>query len=53
MDLMNIVFKPYLNLFVIQFIDDILVYWTNEEDHASQIRVVLQTLKGRELYVNV
>ncbi|KAH0778029.1 hypothetical protein KY290_009440 [Solanum tuberosum] len=50
MDLMNRVFKPYLDMFVIVFIDDILVYSRNEEDHASHLRTVLQTLKDKELY---
>ncbi|KAH0776452.1 hypothetical protein KY290_007863 [Solanum tuberosum] len=50
MDLMNIVCKPYLDMFVIVFIDDILIYSRNEEDHASHLRVVLQTLKDKELY---
>ncbi|KAH0650238.1 hypothetical protein KY284_030150 [Solanum tuberosum] len=50
MDLMNRVFKPYLVMFVIVFIDDILVYSRNEEDHASHLRTVLQTLKDKELY---
>ncbi|XP_060202389.1 uncharacterized protein LOC132630808, partial [Lycium barbarum] len=51
MDLMNRVFKPCLNLFVIVFIDDILVYSRSETDHAEHLRIVLQTLKDRELYV--
>jgi len=50
MDLMNRVFKPYLDMFVIVFIDDILIYSRNEEDHASHLRTVLQTLKDKELY---
>ncbi|KAH0711565.1 hypothetical protein KY289_007524 [Solanum tuberosum] len=50
MDLMNRVFKPYLVIFVIVFIDDILIYSRNEEDHASHLRIVLQTLKDKELY---
>ncbi|KAH0748617.1 hypothetical protein KY290_027849 [Solanum tuberosum] len=50
MDLMNRVFKPYLYMFVIVFIDDILIYSRNDEDHASHLRIVLQTLKDRELY---
>ena len=40
MDLMNIVFKQYLDLFVIVFIDDILIYCRNEEEHASHLTVV-------------
>ena len=49
MDLMNRVFKPYLDMFVIVFIDDILIYSRNEEDHASHLMIVLQTLKDKEL----
>ncbi|KAH0761202.1 hypothetical protein KY290_017275 [Solanum tuberosum] len=49
-DLMNRVFKPYLYMFVIVFIDDILIYLRNEEDCASNLRVALQTLRDRELY---
>ena len=45
MDLMNRVFKQYLDLFVIVFIDDILIYYRNEEEHASHLKNVLQTLK--------
>ena len=50
MDLMNRVFKQYLDLFVIAFIDDILIYSRSEEEYASHLRVVLQTLKDRELF---
>ncbi|KAH0759938.1 hypothetical protein KY290_023431 [Solanum tuberosum] len=53
MDLMNIVFKPYLYMFVIVFIDDILIYSRNEKDHASHLRIVLQTLKDKELYAKL
>ena len=41
MDLMNRVFKQYLDLFVIVFIDDILIYSRSEEEHASHLRVFL------------
>ncbi|KAH0784217.1 hypothetical protein KY290_003815 [Solanum tuberosum] len=44
-DLMNTVFKQYLDLFVVIFIYDILIYSWNEEEYASHLRVVLQTLK--------
>uniref|UniRef100_M1DKW3 Gag-pol protein n=1 Tax=Solanum tuberosum TaxID=4113 RepID=M1DKW3_SOLTU len=50
MNLMNRVFKPYLVMFVIVFIHDILIYPRNEEDHGSHLIIVLQTLKDRELY---
>ena len=41
MDLMNRVFSPYLDKFVVIFIDDILVYSKNEEEHAEHLRIVL------------
>ena len=50
MDLMNIVFKPHLDLLFIVFIDDILIYSRNEEDHANHLRIVLQALRDKEIY---
>ena len=50
MDLMNRVFHPYLDQFVIVFIDDILVYSKNVNEHALHLRIILQTLRDRELY---
>ena len=41
MDLMNSVFRPYLDKFVIVFIDDILVYSSSKEEHAEHLRIVL------------
>ena len=41
MDLMNRVFHPYLDWFVIIFIDDILVYSKNAKEHAFHLRVIL------------
>jgi len=41
MYLMNLVFMPELDKFVVVFIDDILVYLENEQDHAEHLRVVL------------
>ena len=40
----------YLDLFIIVFIDDILIYSRNKEEHASYLRVVLQTLKDRQSF---
>ncbi|KAH0776360.1 hypothetical protein KY290_007771 [Solanum tuberosum] len=53
MDLMNRVFKPYLDMFVVVFIDFVLIYSRNKEDHASHLRIVLQTLKAKELYAKL
>ena len=50
MDLMNRVFGPYLDKFVIVFIDDILVYLNSKEEHAKHLRIVLQTLREHQLY---
>ena len=50
MDLMNRVFKQYLHLFVIVLIDDILIYSSSAKEHASHLKVVLQTLKDRQLF---
>ncbi|XP_070017433.1 uncharacterized mitochondrial protein AtMg00860-like [Nicotiana sylvestris] len=47
---MNSVFQPYLNLFVIVFINDILVYSRSQEEHARYLRIVLQCLMGGEAY---
>ena len=53
MDLMNRVFQPYLDRFVIIFIDDILVYSGSSEEHFEHLRIVLQTLRERQLYAKL
>ena len=53
MDLMNRVFQPYLDKFVIVFIDDILVYSGSSKEHSEHLRIVLQTLKERQLYAKL
>lgn len=50
MDMMNCVFWPYLDQFVIVFIDDILVYSKAREEHEQHLRIVLQTLWEYGLY---
>nr|GEV57771.1 putative reverse transcriptase domain-containing protein [Tanacetum cinerariifolium] len=50
MDLMNRVCKPYLDKFVIVFLDDILIYSHNKEEHANHLRMMLELLKKEELY---
>ncbi|XP_060674056.1 uncharacterized protein LOC132804125, partial [Ziziphus jujuba] len=50
MDLMNRVFRPYLDHFVIVFIDDILIYSRSQEEHVRHLKRVLQTLRQHQLY---
>ncbi|XP_052193963.1 uncharacterized protein LOC127802285 [Diospyros lotus] len=50
MDTMNRVFRPFLDKFVIVFIDDILIYSPSEEEHESHLRIILQTLQEHKLY---
>ena len=45
MDLMHRVFQPYLDRFVMVFVDDILIYFKSEEDHEGHLMIVLQTLR--------
>ncbi|XP_074305116.1 uncharacterized protein LOC141640055 [Silene latifolia] len=50
MDLMNRVFRSYLDRFVIIFIDDILIYSKDEMEHFRHLRIVLETLRKNKLY---
>ncbi|GJV20678.1 putative reverse transcriptase domain-containing protein [Tanacetum coccineum] len=50
MDLMNRVCKPYLDKFVIIFIDVIIIYSRNKEEHADHLRIILELLKNKKLY---
>ncbi|GJS69562.1 putative reverse transcriptase domain-containing protein [Tanacetum coccineum] len=50
MDLMNRVCKPYLDKFVIVFIDDILVYSKDKEEHGKHLKIILELLKKERLY---
>ncbi|GJV88712.1 putative reverse transcriptase domain-containing protein [Tanacetum coccineum] len=45
MDLMNRICKPYLDKFIIVFIDDILIYFRNKKEHANHLRIILELLK--------
>ncbi|GJT13236.1 putative reverse transcriptase domain-containing protein [Tanacetum coccineum] len=50
MDLMNWVCRPYLDKFMIVFIDDILIYSKTKEEHDAYLRLILELLKKEELY---
>ncbi|GJV34245.1 putative reverse transcriptase domain-containing protein [Tanacetum coccineum] len=50
MDLMNRVCKPYLDKFVIVFIDDILIYSKNNEEHGEHLKTILNLLRSKKLY---
>ena len=51
--LMNRVFRPYVDQFVVVFIDDILVYSKDRENHDTHLRVVLETLRKEQLYAKL
>ncbi|KAG8499038.1 hypothetical protein CXB51_005448 [Gossypium anomalum] len=50
MDLMNQIFRPYSDKFVVVFINDILIYSHDETKHAEHLRIVLQMLRDNQLY---
>jgi len=52
-DLVNRVFKSYLDKFVVVFIGDILIYSKDKEEHADHLRTVLQTLREHQLYAKL
>jgi hypothetical protein len=51
MCLMNFVFMPELDKFVVVFIDDILIYLRSMEEHEEHLRIVLQRLRDHQLFV--
>ena len=52
MDLMNRVFRQYLYMYAIMFIDDILIYSRSENENIDHLRIVLQILKDQQLFAN-
>ena len=53
MDLMNRVFHPYLDQFVVEFIDDILVYYKDAQEHGQYLEIVLQNLREKQLFAKL
>lgn len=51
--IMNRVFWSFLDLFIILFIDDILVYSRGAEEHESHLKIVLETLKDHQLFAKL
>ena len=50
MDLMNRVFQPYLDQFVVVFVEDILIYSQSKVEHEDHLRIVLPLLRDHQLY---
>lgn len=53
MEYMNRICHPYLDQFVVMFIDDILVYSKTNEEHAEHLRVMIHTLQDKKLYAKL
>lgn len=53
MDLMNRIFRQYLDSFVVVFIDDILIYSWNDEEHKDHLKIVLSILQEHQLYAKL
>jgi len=53
MDYMNKIFHPFLDQFVVLFIDDILIYSKSLEEHGEHLRIVLQILNKKKLYAKL
>ena len=53
MYLMNRVFQPYVDQFVVVFIDDILVYSKDAQEHEQHLRIVMETLREKKLYAKL
>ena len=53
MDLMNRVFSPYLDQFVVVFINEILVYSKDAQEHEHHLRIVMQTLRENQLFAKL
>ena len=52
MNLMNDVLRPYLGKFVVVYVDDVLIYIKDEDEHAMHLKLVLDKFREHKLYVN-
>jgi hypothetical protein len=50
--LINDIFREYLDIFVVTYLNDILIYLINEKDHIKQINLVLEALKKADMRIN-
>jgi hypothetical protein len=50
--LINDIFREYLDIFVVAYLDDILIYSINEKDHIKQVNLVFKTLKRAGMRIN-
>src|SRR3954464_15763928 len=53
MNMMSGIFRPYLNKFVVVFVDDILIYSATKAEHAEHLRIALQLLRDHQLYAKL
>ncbi|WJZ82891.1 hypothetical protein VitviT2T_002615 [Vitis vinifera] len=53
MDVMNCIYQPYLDPFVVVFVDDILIYSKSREEHGHHLHMTLQTLREHQLYAKL
>jgi len=53
MDYMNRIFRPFLDKFIVVFIDDILIYFRTREEHAEHLRLVISVLREKQLYAKL
>jgi len=53
MDYMNRIFQPFLDKFVVVFIDDVLIYSRTQEEHVEYLRLVLGVLREKQLYAKL
>ena len=53
MDMMNRIYWPYLDHFVVVFVDDILIYSKSREEHGHHLHMALQTLRENQLYAKL